>query len=269
MQPNHTSGQIPNQVPDQTPPGAYRPQPVEPLPGQQPLPPADQSAPQYASNIPQQNPTGPQQMYYTRPLEPQRPLMTAEIKGKSDQSRKQYPGLNLSEGEYVVSDVVRHPIGLIQIWLTVGSVVVAILGLLALIVSNDSSLPKFVLAVVALLLCVLALIGGYIGTYVYKANRFYLTNESVIQNIQMSLFANREQTVSLGNVEDASYYKHGIIQSLLDYGTIRLSTQGDETTYRFHYASHPAKQVAKLNDAVESFKNGRPFYDDDDDQGRL
>jgi hypothetical protein len=82
------------------------------------------------------------------------------------------------------------------------------------------------------------------------------------------LFANREQTVSLGNVEDASYYKHGIIETLLDYGTLRLSTQGDETTYRFTFAASPAKQVAKLNNAVEAFKNGRPIQDDDDPNDR-
>jgi hypothetical protein len=81
----------------------------------------------------------------------------------------------------------------------------------------------------------------------------------------MSLFSNREQTVSLGNVEDASYVKNGVIQAMFDYGVIRLSTQGDETTYRFSYAAHPAKQVAKLNDAVEAFKNGRPVNDDDDE----
>jgi hypothetical protein len=224
--------------------------------------PNDQSEPQQ----PQQPamPAGePQQMYYTRPLNPQQPVITDEIRAKHEESKRKYPKLNLSDGEYVISDVRRHPIGLIQIWFFVCLIVGGILTMLALFMSGDSmsstSLPTMPLALGALLICGLALLGGYIGTYVYTANRFYLTNESVIQNIQTSLFSNREQTVSLSNIEDASYTKHGVVQSMLNFGSIRLSTQGDETTYRFHYASNPAKQVAVLNNAVEAFKNGRPI----------
>jgi hypothetical protein len=202
-------------------------------------------------------------MYYTRPLEPQRPVMSPAVQQKGEESRKKYPQLNLSDGEYVIDDVKRHPIGLIGVWGSVTIVVLTILAVLGLLVvtfrdSSSFTIPTTPLAFMAILLSSLAVIGGYIGAYVYKANRFYLTNESVIQNIQMSLFSNREQTVSLGNIEDASYAKHGVIQAMLDYGTIRLSTQGDETTYRFTYAAHPARQVARLNNAVEAFKNGRP-----------
>lgn len=94
-------------------------------------------------------------------------------------------------------------------------------------------------------------------------NRFFLTNESVIQEIQISLFSKREQTVSLMNIEDSSYSQKGILQTLFNYGSIRLSTEGDETTYRFNYVADPKNQVAVLNNAVEAFKNGRPVTNDD------
>jgi uncharacterized membrane protein YdbT with pleckstrin-like domain len=87
---------------------------------------------------------------------------------------------------------------------------------------------------------------------------FYLTNESVIQNIQIGLFNKRLQTVSLGNVEDASFTQNGILSHIFGYGSIRLSTEGEETTYRFDWASHPERQIAILNNAVEAFKHGRP-----------
>ena len=109
---------------------------------------------------------------------------------------------------------------------------------------------------------VVALFLGWAVAWIYEANRLYLTNERVIQNIQVSLFANREQTVSLSNIEDASYTKTGILSTIFDYGSVRLSTEGDETTYRFSHASQPKEQVAILNNAVESFKNGRPVLND-------
>jgi hypothetical protein len=213
--------------------------------------------------------TGPQQMYYTRPLDPRKPAISPELQKRCEDSRRKYPELNLSDGEYVISDVRRHPIGLLGVWLVCGLAVFGIVAVVGLLASSaqditGGGIPVSALGIGAALLSVLILIGGYIATYVYKANKFYLTNESVVQNIQMSLFANRQQTVSLGNVEDASYLKSGIVQTILDYGTIRLSTQGDETTYRFTFASDPDRQVAKLNNAVEAFKNGRPVQDDDD-----
>ncbi|MEI6850578.1 MAG: PH domain-containing protein, partial [Candidatus Saccharibacteria bacterium] len=84
---------------------------------------------------------------------------------------------------------------------------------------------------------------------------------SVIQEIQLSLFSKNEQTVSLANIEDASYIQENFIQQLFDYGSIRLSTEGDETTYRFNYVASPKQHIAKLNNAVEAFKNGRPVED--------
>jgi uncharacterized membrane protein YdbT with pleckstrin-like domain len=98
-----------------------------------------------------------------------------------------------------------------------------------------------------------------VSSYVYLRNRFILTNESIIQEIQLSLFSRREQTVSLANVEDASYTQKGLLQYAFGYGSIRLSTEGDETTYRFAYVANPRDHVAELNNAVEAFKYGRPI----------
>jgi hypothetical protein len=112
---------------------------------------------------------------------------------------------------------------------------------------------------IGFLLILLFGIGGYISVWVYMNNRFFLTNESVIQELQQSLFIRKEQTVSLVNIEDASFDQRSILQTLLNYGSIRLSTEGDETTYRFTYVSNPKKQIEVLNNAVEAFKNGRPI----------
>jgi len=65
----------------------------------------------------------------------------------------------------------------------------------------------------------------------------------------------------LSNIEDASFTQHGILQQILNYGDIRLSTEGDETTYRFSYVAAPKEHIARLNNAVEAFKNGRPVDD--------
>lgn len=206
----------------------------------------------------------PQIVHLSRAISPEAQEITPEIQLKHDRSVAEYPHLNLSKAEYVLNAVRRHPIGLtVPVGLTAFLVMLVALGLFNYDVIIESlgilDPPTYgVVLLVGVLFGILALLGGYIAIWVYVNNRFFLTNESVIQELQISLFTRKEQTVSLANIEDASYDQKGIIQMLFNYGSIRLSTEGDETTYRFSYVANPKQQIAILNNAVEAFKNGRP-----------
>ncbi len=214
----------------------------------------------------------PQQtvVHVTRAIEPEKPVVSAEVKKKHDQSAEDFPLLNLSEGEFVIAAVRRHPIGLI-IPLTVGTLLIA--AALSLLSVYDVLVENLALqgplssaasmTVPVLIFCVIVGLGMFVVYYVYVHNKFFLTNESVIQEIQLTLFSRLEQTVSLSNIEDASFTQHGILQQVLDYGDLRLSTEGDETTYRFSYVASPKTHIAQLNNAVEAFKNGRPVTGED------
>ena len=215
----------------------------------------------------------PQQtvVHVTRAIEPEKPIVSAEVKKKHDQSVEAFPMLNLSEGEFIIAAVRRHPIGLI-IPRTVGTLLIAValsvLSVYDVLVENITLSGPLASAaslfVPVLVFCAIVGLGMFVVYYVYVHNKFFLTNESVIQEIQLSLFSRLEQTVSLSNIEDASFTQHGILQQILDYGDIRLSTEGDETTYRFSYVASPKTHIAQLNNAVEAFKNGRPVTGEDD-----
>jgi len=189
---------------------------------------------------------------------------------RHEESVGRYPHLNLSEGEFVIIDLKRHPIGLLLPVLATGILLLALIAVLIFYPSEQDSslpltLPSFDIIMLPVLLVMLLVgIGGSVAIWVYLQNQFYLTNESVIQEIQSGLFTRHEQTVSLGSIEDASFKQSGVLQMMLDYGTIRLSTEGEETTYRFSYVTNPRAHVAKLNNAIEAFKNGRPVdpYED-------
>jgi len=205
----------------------------------------------------------PQVVHMTRAFEPIEVELSPEAMQKHAESMRRYPGLNLSEHEYVISDIRRHPIGLLgPIIVTTLLVSVAFL----LVVDYQSFADIFSLssqayggiAIMGILFAILSLIGGYLAMWVYSNNRFYLTNESIIQEIQNSIFSKNEQIASLMNIEDASFSQRGPLQVILNYGSIRLSTEGSESTYRFDYVQNPKKQIAILNNAVEAFKNGRP-----------
>jgi len=253
----------PNQQQPQQPQGSPQGQPYE---QPQPVVPTAEQLNASQQPSPGQPQPQPQMVYVARPINPAQPHITEEARAKHEASKKKYPELNLSEGEYVISAVRRHPVGMVPIFAVVGVVLLA----LAIGVPIYDSMretaqnlpPTGIVAILAFLLGLLTIIGGYVAVYVYMNNKFFLTNESVIQEIQHSLFSKHEQTVSLANIEDASFVQNGLIPHLFNYGSIRLSTEGDETTYRFSYVANPKQQIAILNNAVEAFKNGRPVSED-------
>ncbi len=240
----------------------------EPQNSEQPVAYDAEGRPLYAApQTPQQPsspPAAPQVVHFTRAVNPEKPEISEEVARKHEESVKRYPLLNLSEGEYVISAVRRHPIGLVgPVLITALLISLILAGLFnydaVTLTLGFVELPDFgPILLGGVLAMLLVLVGGYIAIWVYLSNQFFLTNESVIQEIQTSLFSRHEQTVSLDNIEDASYRQAGILQTLLDYGSIRLSTEGDETTYRFSYVANPKQQIAILNNAVEAFKHGRP-----------
>lgn len=206
----------------------------------------------------------------TRSMNPVEQPIPPEIMQRYEESRKKFPNLNLSKGEYVISAIKRHPFGLLQIWFVVIFLILlfgityvmlflgtSVQDILATGVTEEQMASAAVYGVISILL----VLGGFVASYIYNNNRFYLTNESVIQEIQVTLFSVHEQTVSLSNIEDASYKQNGILPMMFNFGTIRLSTEGDETTYSFTYVANPKRHIAVLNNAVEAFKNGRPVDD--------
>jgi uncharacterized membrane protein YdbT with pleckstrin-like domain len=211
----------------------------------------------------------PDYTHTTREYEPAVPEISEPLRRKHEESVALYPSLNLTKGEFVMLRIKRHPIGLfIPVFVTVFTLIVLTTVLILMpdiygVVASNGQLPTEVfsieaaIGVVLLLMFLIAVIGGA-AIWIYIKNQFFLTNEAVIQEIQYGLFSRREQTVSLGSIEDASYRQQGILQHIFDYGTMRLSTEGEETTYRFAYVENPKKQIATVNNAVESFKNGRP-----------
>lgn len=208
----------------------------------------------------------PDMFHTSRPYDPEPFKVSDSLMARHRASKERYPYLNLSEGEFVILDIKRHPIGMLAPIGITAALLLAIFtfgsfypSMYESMGSTGSIMPSpAAMFGIIVLFAALVVLGGAVALWVYLQNQFFMTNESVIQELQESLFSRKEQTVSLGSIEDASFRQSGLLQTLLGYGTIRLSTEGQETTYTFRYVTNPKRQISILNNAIESFKNGRP-----------
>jgi len=175
---------------------------------------------------------------------------SSELQAKHDESVKQYPEIKFSENEYVVIDIQRTIWGLALIWIAVIAIFVVILLFATIMVSIAESDPftMFIIVTASGMVC---LLGGAIGQYVFHRNFFIITNERAFMRIQNTPFSHHSQNIELEHVEDCSYSQNGLLQAILNFGTIRLSTVGDEQTYRFTFVTRPAEQFKIVNHVVQ------------------
>lgn len=199
-------------------------------------------------------------MHNDNPTVPSNPgQLTPAEQADHDRSVHDYPDIKFSPTEYVVIDVQRSPWGVIRIWLFALIVFIA-LGAIMILLHQTAPVELAQWTYVALFLGTIAitLLVGTVGTHVYRNNSFIVTNERVIAHIQLTPFAQRTQNVELEHIEDCSVTQSNPMQHMFNYGSIRLSTVGDEQTYLFTYVDNPQHQFEVINHVVQQVDEGEP-----------
>lgn len=186
------------------------------------------------------------------------------VKIRHERSKKDFPGLILGDNEYVEMAFKRAKICLFLI--ISGTMLGAIVVLLALLFVLLMDYPldemgKNFLFVVLFVLLGVTVIVGLVAIIIYSGNRLFITNERVIQYIKNSILSSSVNTIDLSSVEDVSFHKNGIMQNLFKYGTLRLATVGDETTYTFKYVNVSVKEVEAISKMVSDAKAAKKEED--------
>ena len=183
------------------------------------------------------------------------------VKIRHERSRKDFPGLRLEDDEYVEFAFKRARICLLMILAGVSFGLIVVLLAFLLVLAGQSvidEMGKNYLFIILFTVLAVAIISGVIALMVYRGNKLFITNKRVIQMVMASPVVNSVNIIDLSSVEDASYRQNSILENIFHYGTLRLSTVGDETTYTFKYSDitgEDLKAVTKLiSDAKKDVK---------------
>ena len=188
------------------------------------------------------------------------------IKARHEQSVKTYPDITVDEDEYVVLSMRRHSLGYLLNIIFSAFIGVLLISAWIIICFMPNPLPipanfkpqiSLIFSSITLLLIILT----YVNYVVYRANRFVITNERAIQWISNTIMSQKKQVINLESIEDISYSREGILQHLFDYGTVKLSTAGDESTYTFPFSPNPDKKAEFLSDIVEAARENQMLSD--------
>ena len=176
---------------------------------------------------------------------------------RHDRSIKDFPGLKLEEDEYVEYFFKRAKVCLRMIWggTFVGLVIILLAFLLVLMGQSmlDDMGVNFLYIILFTLLAATFLI-LMISLKIYSGNKLYITNKHVMQMVMDSPVITSINIIDLASVEDASFRQDSFMQKLFKYGTFRLSTVGEETTYTFKYSDISPEELRAVTDLITSAK---------------
>jgi uncharacterized membrane protein YdbT with pleckstrin-like domain len=164
----------------------------------------------------------------------------------------------MSEGERVLCNIKRHPIGLVGVYAISGLLLVALfvaVGFLPTLLPDMTSADKTYAFVAAISLASLIVLFAWIAVIIYKGNRWVVTSDSITQIQQISLFKKQTSQLSLENLEDVTFEQNNILQTIFGYGTLKVETAGEHSKFQFPFCPNPKKCAVDIIEAHEQFMN--------------
>lgn len=177
---------------------------------------------------------------------------------RHERSMKDFPFLELEDDEYVEYAFRRAKVWLHLILGGLGAgLIFILLGFLLVLLGQDTldGIGISFLYIILGAMVAAVFLAGLFTMMVYKGNRLFITNKHVIQMTMLSPLSSSFNLIDLSSIEDTSFSQDGIWQKMFHYGTFRLSTVGDETTYTFRKSDITTEELKSISKLVSKAKN--------------
>ena len=179
------------------------------------------------------------------------------LKIRRERNKKDFPYLPLEDDEYVEVVIKRAQICLTMLVVSISAVLCLLLLICLFIVVNASMLDQTSLNFVFIILFSLfitTVLAGFIAIMIFRGNIMFITNKHAIQRVMNSPVSTSINVIDLCSVEDASFHKNGFLQTIFSYGTLRLATVGDETTYTFKHSDISPEHLKYITELISKAK---------------
>ena len=168
----------------------------------------------------------------------------------------------MQEGETVICDIKRHPIGIFGSYIVTGFILVIIAvvvyGVIPRLATNATQSNIYGFGSILFLFVAIGCLGFvYVANKVYWGNHWIVTSDSLTQVTQNSLFSKRSSQLSLANLEDVSAEQNGILAHMFNYGLLKVETAGEHSKFVLLFCPDPNAHAQKILMARENFVQHR------------
>lgn len=167
-------------------------------------------------------------------------------------------GIVLSEGETVVQDLKKHPIG-VAISLIVGALlIVTILGITFFIFSLMQSSGKTnsgaygsLVVFAGVIISIGIAVATAVNAYLFRMDSLIVTTDKIAQIEYKTIFDRKVVQLSIERVQDVTVSQIGILPRIFKYGTITIDTAGENEDCIFSFAPNPYENSQMIMDIHE------------------
>ncbi|MCL2002174.1 PH domain-containing protein [Candidatus Saccharibacteria bacterium] len=161
------------------------------------------------------------------------------------------PAAQLQDGEEVKVIIQRSKVSLVAVWAVETAIIILLALAIAAMLLNDSSDNNMRAFLPLLIFLIPITVGiGIIQTRLNFKNRMFITNRRVIYERVENLLSRKTKIIELHKIESKKVVKEGVLPHVLGYGTLKLATKSDETTYAFPYCDLPKSKLDLIGELI-------------------
>jgi membrane protein YdbS with pleckstrin-like domain len=174
------------------------------------------------------------------------------------------PIVVLRPGERVISEVRRHPIGMVSKYIaTIVFILAAIIIAVLIIPQLSTRFNKVEVATIVYgslaVLIILSVMFLSVARSIYLKNRWIVTTTSITLVVQSGLFGKQVSQLPLDDLEDVTVIQKGLLQNMLNFGTLRAETAAERSKFLFPYCPDPNTYARQILVAREEFTDPRRY----------
>ncbi len=170
---------------------------------------------------------------------------------------------SLSEGEQKLTEIRRHPFGIIIIYIQAVFALIVSLVLIVFLLPSvtdtlglDSTTTNLIVGLFGFISLVLVIIFLLLATWIYNRSKIIVTTRNVSLTNQIGLFNRKISEIAMTNIEDVTSHKEGIFPTIFNFGVLKVETAGEQYNFHFTYCVNPDVAAKIILDARESFIMG-------------
>jgi hypothetical protein len=95
-----------------------------------------------------------------------------------------------------------------------------------------------------------------VATIIYYKSNFVITDQSIKQTLQISLFNKKISQLDVAQIQDVTAEKKGFLPTFLNYGRLIVETAGEQANFHFDYCPNPDHYAKIILDSRQLYLSG-------------
>jgi hypothetical protein len=158
--------------------------------------------------------------------------------------------VELQPGEEVVLLSRRHWIVLYP-WLAFDALVAVVPLAVAIWLATkvDAGTVRLAILGLAVVWALVVAVRGYFRWYRYHHDVWLITNQRLIDSLRRNWFHHQVASADLVDIEDVSMQRDGVLQTMLNFGDLRVQTAGEQENFVLGNIHNPANVLTIVDRA--------------------